>query len=385
MFKNQYELTVDLKKSMTSVIPTFVQYDNASLIFKVLDGGETFNLESFTKAEIVHKRPDGKLVVGNATIEGAIGSQKILRYDYLGSEMTKAGYNETSLILYSSDKKVSIQPFKVKILEDIGEGVLEESNQERGLLQYLIAKVENLVESINSWKHMGEYNPSISYKKNNIVMYSGESFIAIKDSKGISPIGEPNDTNWRLLARRGVDGDGAVVLYKDTFKASKNQRTFTLSNRYDPLQTRIRVIVGGSEQFSPENFMETTSKSFTLNYNIAEGEDVVAVYFGQAPAIVNDLQAQISGMNTIVQRVDTNLESKVNIPDTSESFISTANQSAFTLKNGTYATGRGSLKVIVGGVEQYPILNFTETSNKIFTLSEPLKAGINVNVLYKKI
>lgn len=593
MIKNKYVLNVDIKRKHTAVVPTFVQHDTATLVFKVFDNGKPFSLKDVTRVEVSHKRKDGKVVIGLATY-GTVNNESIITYDYMGNEMSKEGFVDTSVTIFATNTRVSIQPFKVSIIADIRNSV--GSTEEFGVLQELVMRAENVISdtieatnyaieqgdkakiasnlaennanfvitnedgriaseterktyensrksnesarvieegirktaeglrntsessrnsseqarvssentrvsqensrklaegarvsqeetrqsdftsSINasnlattqtkdvkdatnlvkeatestrlateqvknetntvkdntetvrlateqerlatetvkndtltvknetvtakndaiqatlntqqvadSWRYDNEYSISNAYKKNNVVSMNGSSYIAIEDNTGIAPTGDSNDPNWRIIARKGIDGDGAVVLYKDTFTSTKNQRVFTLSNEYDPLQTRLRVIVGGSEQFSPENFMETSKNSFTLNYDVPEDEDVVAVYFGQAPAIVNDLQAQISGMNTIVQRVDTGLESKVNIPDTSESFISTANQSTFTLKNGTYATGRGSLKVIVGGVEQYPILNFTETSNKIFTLSESLKAGINVNVLYMKI
>lgn len=65
-----------------------------------------------------------------------------------------------------------------------------------------------------------------------------------------------------------------------------------------------------------------------------------------------------------------------------ETFTSNAGQTLFTL-NGTYVTGQNRLQVIIGGVRQYYPLNFTETSNKSFTVSEPLVAGLDVEVIYQ--
>ena len=61
MFKNEYPLTVDLKRKMTAITPKFVQYDNATLTFKILDDGKQYDLTSFTRAEVAHKRPDGQV------------------------------------------------------------------------------------------------------------------------------------------------------------------------------------------------------------------------------------------------------------------------------------------------------------------------------------
>lgn len=150
MFRNEYELTVDLKKRMIAVTPTFVQYDNAKLIFKIFDNGKPYDLTEFTKAEVSHKRADGKTVVGTATIELSSNGQNQIVYQYLGNEMSKAGFNDTSLSIFSIDKKVSIQPFRVHIITDLRDGLVESSKEEAGVLQELIAQVGALVDSAST-------------------------------------------------------------------------------------------------------------------------------------------------------------------------------------------------------------------------------------------
>lgn len=141
MFINEYTLILDLKKKMTAKVPQFVQYDNATLVFKIFDDGKMYDLSSFTKAEVAHKRPDGQIVVGTANLETLINGERVVRYNYLGSEMHNTGFVETSLSIFSQDKKVTTQPFKVEIITDNRDGLVQDSKEEMGILQELIAEI----------------------------------------------------------------------------------------------------------------------------------------------------------------------------------------------------------------------------------------------------
>lgn len=150
MFINEYTLTVDIKKRTQAIVPKFVQYDNASLIFKVLNNGKPYNLTAFTRAEIAHKRPDGQVVVGTGTLETLVSGERVVRYNYLGSEMHNVGFVETSLSIFSEDKKVTTQPFKVEITTDNRDGLVENSKEEVGLLQELITNVSAILDDANT-------------------------------------------------------------------------------------------------------------------------------------------------------------------------------------------------------------------------------------------
>lgn len=150
MFKNEYTLNVDLKQKMSSVTPTFVQYDNATLVFRVFDNGKPFDLTGFTKAEVSHKQPDGHTIIGSATILKNSKNDDVISYSYLGSEMSKIGIVGTSLSLFSDDKKVSIQPFNVVIVSENRDSVVDVANPEYGLLQELIVDIELISLNANA-------------------------------------------------------------------------------------------------------------------------------------------------------------------------------------------------------------------------------------------
>jgi len=148
VIKNEYTLNVDIKKKNSIIVPTFVQYDNGVLRFKVFDGGNPFNFTGYTSIKIYHRRKDNVVVEGDATVE-VIGGQEYIVYRYKGNEMAKLGLVSTSLSIISGDKKVSIQPFNVSIADNIGDSVASPSNPEYGALQNLIVSVQNLIDSVN--------------------------------------------------------------------------------------------------------------------------------------------------------------------------------------------------------------------------------------------
>lgn len=309
MFQNEYILNVDLKKKQTAIVPMFVQHDTASLVFRIFDNGKPFDLTDYVKAEVTTLRKDGQAVIGNAVFETTARGQQQIRYDYVGNEMAVHGFSQTSLTIFSEDRQVSIQPFKVHIIADIRDAI--GASQEYSVITGLIVDVEvataNAIAAAkraDDWVFLKEHDITKDYKKNNVVTFSGSTYIAITKNTGKYPVGDSADLYWRLVARKGADGNGVVVLHKETFDGVAGQTVFTLANHYDQLQNRIHLVVGGVLQYSPEDFMETTSNKVTLREPLGSNMSVTAVYFGEAPAIVNDMQLQMNEMVNIVQELD---------------------------------------------------------------------------------
>ena len=65
----------------------------------------------------------------------------------------------------------------------------------------------------------------------------------------------------------------------ETFTSTANQTVFNLAGSYNVGKNRMQVFVGGVRQFSPKNFTETNSKSFTLKEAPSTGTEVIAIYF----------------------------------------------------------------------------------------------------------
>ncbi len=142
-FKNEYTLNVDIKRRMTSVVPTFKQGDSATLKFKIFDDGKKFDLAAFTRAEITFKLPSGQTIVGEPYID--VNTQMIV-YNFVGVEMNEAGKLTTILSIYSGTSMVSIQPFSIFIFDHLKDKDLSYI----GILQDLIAEVQLLNEEVKS-------------------------------------------------------------------------------------------------------------------------------------------------------------------------------------------------------------------------------------------
>lgn len=207
-FNNTYTLNVDLKQSMTSVVPTFKQGESGFLRFRLFDNGHDLDVSTYTSSEILHKLPSGTTVLGNLDLINVNGEQ-LLEYRYTGLEMAEVGKVQVQLVIQSANTNVAIRPFKVIIYEDI-------SNDEItyvGILQELIAEVsllkEELYKSINSWRFIGVYNSNTQYYKHNVVTDGGSSWIALRDNINSNPPLLPliSNLDWHILAQKG---DGKV-------------------------------------------------------------------------------------------------------------------------------------------------------------------------------
>lgn len=406
MIQNEYILNVDIKRKFTAIVPTFVQNDTASLVFRIFDNGKEFDLSDYNRAEMTTIRKDGEVVIGLADIETVNGRQQI-RYEYMGNEMSQEGFAQTSLTIFSDSGRVTVRPFKINIIADVRDAI--GATEEYGLLQDLIAEISTAIENANeqgnyakeqgdfakeeasnlellksdvedatnyaneqgnfakaegikatekldemtlatseaieattetraattdtisatesvitatnvmntvlpnveNLENVSEYSEAVEYKKNNIVSYNGSSYQALKDTIGNHPP-NPEDGNseyWSLLSRKGADGTGTVVTHRDEFISTENQKVFNLNHTYDQFQNRLRVIVGGVPQYSPDNFTETSATSFTLSEGVPAGIRVIAEYFSEAVPVATDLGETVQNHTNMLSTQESRISS----------------------------------------------------------------------------
>jgi len=163
--RNEYTLSLDLKKRMSHVTPIFLQHDAATLYFRVYDKGAPFNLKDVERIEVSHLRGDGKVIVGfgkkHTFSDGAMG----IKYDYLGSEMNYAGDVQTSVSMFTSGskEKVSTLPFTVKIVTDTRDYAVEDV----GAFTEIMKEATQLLEDL--YKALGTANSTTAEMKATIV------------------------------------------------------------------------------------------------------------------------------------------------------------------------------------------------------------------------
>lgn len=68
----------------------------------------------------------------------------------------------------------------------------------------------------------------------------------------------------------------------------------------------------------------------------------------------------------------------------SQTWTATANQTVFTITNGTYVPNKNLIEVVIDSVPQFSGVHFTETNSTSFTVSEPLIAGQTVRAKWNE-
>ena len=144
--RNEYTLSLDLKKRMSHITPIFLQHDSATLYVKPFDSGLPLNMTPIERIEVAHKRGDGKVIVGfgrkHTFTDGTVG----LKYDYLGSEMNYAGDVQTTVSMFTanSKEKISMLPITVKIVTDNRDYAVEDV----GILTEIIKESTKVLEDL---------------------------------------------------------------------------------------------------------------------------------------------------------------------------------------------------------------------------------------------
>ena len=141
---NVYKTKIDIKDTRPDFKPIFVQYDHARLEIVLTDNGQTYDLTNVNRVEFTHVKNDKSVIIHPGEIV-TIDDEKIIVYEYRGSEMDSLGTVKTSFAVFdSSNKKVSSHTFDVAITKDLRDEIFAPAQPHIGKLQTLIEDVEFL-------------------------------------------------------------------------------------------------------------------------------------------------------------------------------------------------------------------------------------------------
>lgn len=81
-------------------------------------------------------------------------------------------------------------------------------------------EVNLVVQEVKGWTGAEEFDRNKDYFRNNVVTYNGSTWQARRNVMGVTP-SEDNKEDWILLARKGIDGQGAVASVNGLFPDTK--------------------------------------------------------------------------------------------------------------------------------------------------------------------
>lgn len=289
MIKNEYVLVVDVKKKHTAIVPTFVQHDSATLIFKVYDNGSPFDLTNVTSVQVSHQRRDGAVVIGTATYQ-SVNGESIIKYEYMGNEMSKEGFVETSVTIFSGVDKVTIQPFKVSIVGDFRNAL--GATEEFGLLQDLIVKTEKTIEdakTATNKANLSSFNADVATSEANMARdganaaatnanQKAEYVIANETVREIAETDRKTEESNRKLAEsqrvieEGVraTAEGLRNSSESTRSANEDARILAETDRKDSEIARTTKENNRDLAESTRKTNETARKTSEINRDTAE-------------------------------------------------------------------------------------------------------------------
>lgn len=389
--KNEYVLIVDIKRKYTAIVPTFVQHDTAVLVFKIFDNGKPLDLTQFERAEVTHKRKDGQVVIGLASIE-----EDVVKYTYMGNEMSKEGFNETSLTLFSEASRVSILPFKVSIVADIRDAI--GSSEEFGILQDLIGEVTSVIDASEAQTDYAQSQGEFANAQGTYAKTETDKLLAVKadiESSEATRVANESARNTSEATRKSnetgrIDAEKARVVSEDTRASAESTRKQNEATRVSQEETRqVDTQTAIAEvNTAKDNALQAASDAQALlevePYNVTTQyrKNNFVTFNGSSYRAIQDTKGN-DPTNELywILTARKGADGTGTVSTHKDVFVATAGQKVFNLTN-TYDQFQNRITVTVGGVPQFSPDNFQESTNKSITFFEAIPEGVKVVIEY---
>jgi len=197
-----YEFNLDIKETANNTeLPEieFVQGDVGAckLGISLVDNGSTVALTGNTAKMVMDHTGGFQTATGDIVSNAAVGE---LEYTMKSTDLVPGRTTAYIQIYEGSEVRMTTVPFYMTIKPDpLSATAAEGSNY-----------YYEFQEMLNDFAFQGAYNAGTAYKKYNIVIYDGSSFIALQDTTGNAPpdpdVAVSNDY-WGLKAKKGDPSD----------------------------------------------------------------------------------------------------------------------------------------------------------------------------------
>lgn len=142
MIYTEHKITLDLHKPVVPVAVCAKKGDTArSLLINLVAKGKPYHISPDCYAAFTAKKPDGKVVFNNCSIE-----ECVIRYDFTAQTVAVVGTVDSEIILYGADgKQITSASFQIVVEDTVYDAETEiESTDEFNALADLVGKVQAL-------------------------------------------------------------------------------------------------------------------------------------------------------------------------------------------------------------------------------------------------
>lgn len=292
-------LNVDIKRKNYTREFQITSNDSNTFLINITDDKIPVDLSNVLVATMAHTRMDKVTIVTQGEI---IGNQ--VSFELGTNETSVPGRVDAVVQLYGTDTRISSVSFSYKVDADpTGKGYIP-SESEQTLIELVLHDAPVILEEVKQATldviEATDYALDVVDSNINVPLLPVANFAAIATTYPTPLQGSKvqttdngkiyrwDGTEWKyieimnsnILTDLQVGLNKVKVRRRQVFTSTANQTVFTLTHPYTPNENSIDVSVGGVPQYSPSNFIETSSTKFTLSSSVPAGLQVIATYYG---------------------------------------------------------------------------------------------------------
>lgn len=252
--------------------------------------------EAIQKAEIATAEAIEKIAEVSALLFDA--ADKLEKADQATKDANKATENATTAT--EEIKKLQIQLEQDLVL--VAQAITDANNATD-----IAVKAS---EAINGWGTATVWNATTYYEKNNIVTDNGSTWQANKPNNNSKP--STTNTNWILLAQRGIDGTGAVSSVNGRLPNEEGEVTVTASDLGDFSGTSLKDGTVSLEKLGEDvqDAINNAGSKIDIIDNL-ESERSDAVLSAKQGKVLKELSDSLGNKTGEIEESVTNLEQTI--------------------------------------------------------------------------
>lgn len=178
------------------------------VVYKQYDNGDTLEVELYQDNEKINLTNEVVLAFFELEDNTVIQKTCVIKSGNAiatldNNILSLGGKVKVEFTIVTSGKQTTTRTLLITVETSIDRNEAVETVPQWDIISQLLKDGPGIIDGVRNLESVGDYSPTVKYKKNNIVRFNGSGFIARKDAQGISP----TDTNtWTKLVDKGDTG-----------------------------------------------------------------------------------------------------------------------------------------------------------------------------------